>query len=57
MRFLVELGSDRDGRITGQVAADGGPAIAFSGWLDLLRHLEQGVRTTGDRGAPTGGHD
>ena len=41
-RFVVEISPGApDGRITGTVRpADSGDAVAFSGWLDLLRLLE-----------------
>jgi hypothetical protein len=40
VRFLVDLERDQDGRITGQIAGDDQQPIPFSGWLELLRLLE-----------------
>jgi hypothetical protein len=55
VRFLVELDSDDDGRVSGEVTvADGSPA-PFSGWLGLLRLLEAGTEAGADRGGPVSG--
>lgn len=43
MQFLVELSSDDGGRVSGQINATEGPSTAFSGWLELLRVLEDGL--------------
>ena len=40
MRFLLDLTSDDEGRVSGAVAAAGEPPTPFSGWLELLRLLE-----------------
>lgn len=40
VRFLVDLERDQDGRVTGQIAGDDQPPVPFTGWLELLRLLE-----------------
>jgi hypothetical protein len=41
VRLIIELSRSSDGRIEGEVTADTGePALAFSGFLELLRALE-----------------
>ncbi len=40
VRFLVDLERDQDGRVSGSVAADDQQPVPFSGWLELLRLLE-----------------
>ena len=40
VRFLVDLSSDADGRVSGEVAVADQPPVPFSGWLELLRVLE-----------------
>jgi hypothetical protein len=39
-RFLLDIGRDGDDRVCGHVARDGGVSMPFSGWLELLRLLE-----------------
>jgi hypothetical protein len=39
-RFLLDIGRDGDDRVCGHVAHDGGVPVPFSGWLELLRLLE-----------------
>jgi hypothetical protein len=39
-RFILEIGRDEDDRVCGHVASDGGSSVPFSGWLELLRLLE-----------------
>ena len=57
VQFLVELGSDDDGRVSGQVTAPSGPPVSFSGWLELLRVFEDGMAGTSALGSPgTPGH-
>ena len=41
VRFLVDLERDQDGRITGRIAGDDQQPVPFSGWLELLRVLEE----------------
>lgn len=43
MQFLVELDQDGDGRVSGLVTAGMTAPVAFSGWLELLRLLEDSV--------------
>jgi hypothetical protein len=43
VQFLVELSSDDGGRVSGQINASEGPSTPFSGWLELLRVLEDGL--------------
>ena len=43
VQFRVELDHDEEGRISGEVVAGGAPAMPFSGWLELLRLLEDAV--------------
>lgn len=43
VRFVVELTRVEDGRVRGTVCAAEHPPVAFLGWLDLLRRLEDGV--------------
>jgi len=40
VRFLLDLTSDDEGRVSGEVARAGEPPTPFSGWLELLRLLE-----------------
>jgi hypothetical protein len=55
VRFLLDLTSDDEGRVSGEVAVAGGPSIPFSGWLELLRLLED--RTQEHRGQTIGRDD
>jgi hypothetical protein len=48
VRFLLDLVSDDEGRVSGSVALAGEPPTPFSGWLEMLRLLE--VRTEEHRG-------
>jgi hypothetical protein len=43
VRFLVELTRGEGGRVSGAVSAADAPSVPFSGWLELLRLLEEGV--------------
>jgi hypothetical protein len=53
---LVDISRDGDGRITGHVEGSNGGAIPFSGWLELLRLLEDRAPLAGvDGGAPASG--
>lgn len=47
VKFLVDLSSDEDGRVSGQVALAGGSPAPFSGWLELLRLFEDHVQDSG----------
>lgn len=49
VRFLVDLSSDADGRVSGEVAMADGPPVPFSGWLELLRVLEGRADDTTNR--------
>lgn len=40
VRFVVELERDRSGAVHGTVTPDGRRTARFSGWLDLVRLLE-----------------
>jgi hypothetical protein len=51
VRFLVELTRGAGGRVSGQVAAADGPPAPFSGWLELLRLLEDGMGAHGRDGS------
>lgn len=55
VRFVVELDMDQDGRVSGQVAAAGSPSTPFSGWLELLRLLEDRADDTTERAQPVPG--
>ena len=39
-RYLLDIGRDDEDRIIGQVTRAGEAPVAFSGWLELLRLLE-----------------
>jgi hypothetical protein len=39
-RFLLDIGRDDDDRVAGMLARAGETPVAFSGWLELLRLLE-----------------
>jgi hypothetical protein len=43
VRILVDLSSDPSGRVSGRVAVADEPSAPFSGWLELLRLLEDRV--------------
>jgi len=43
VRFVLDLSTGDGGRVSGQVSTADGPAVPFSGWLELLRLLEDGV--------------
>ena len=43
MRLLIDVESRAGDHPEGAVVTDGGRAIAFAGWLDLLRALEIGL--------------
>jgi hypothetical protein len=43
MRLMIDVGTPDGAHPEGSVVTDGGRAIAFSGWLDLLRALETGL--------------
>jgi hypothetical protein len=56
VRFLVDISRDGDGRITGHVEGSGGGPVPFSGWLELLRLLEDRAPLAGvDGGTPASG--
>jgi hypothetical protein len=40
VQYLVDLSTDQDGRVSGQVATADESPVPFSGWLELLRLLE-----------------
>jgi hypothetical protein len=46
VRFSGDITTDDDGRVTGRIALADGRPIAFTGWLELLRLLEDGARQT-----------
>jgi hypothetical protein len=39
-RFHLDIGRDDEDRVCGHVARAGGVPVPFSGWLELLRLLE-----------------
>jgi hypothetical protein len=43
MRLTIDVESPDGDHPEGAVVTDGGRAIAFAGWLDLLRALEIGL--------------
>jgi hypothetical protein len=43
VQFLLEIERDGDARVAGEVTAAGGHPTPFSGWLELLRLLEEGL--------------
>ncbi|HXW78451.1 MAG TPA: hypothetical protein VEJ84_03080 [Acidimicrobiales bacterium] len=45
MRLVVDISRTADGRIEGQAQAPGGPAVPFSGLLELLRTIEDALAT------------
>lgn len=57
VRFLVDISRDSDGRVAGRLQGTGGGPVPFSGWLELLRLLEDRTPLTGDDGGrhPGGG--
>ena len=59
MRFVLELNSDDDGRVSGDVCAEGARPVAFHGWVQLLRALEDGARlaTDGEAKRPVVGQE
>jgi hypothetical protein len=40
VQFSGEMSRDRDGRVSGRVSVAGDAPVPFSGWLELLRLLE-----------------
>ena len=54
VEFLVELSQDSSGRVSGRVVPADQPPAGFSGWLELLRLLEDQV---GDPRADDMPHD
>jgi hypothetical protein len=48
-RYLLDIGRDDDDRITGHVTRAGQAPVAFSGWLELLRLLEDRIDGTDER--------
>lgn len=52
MRFHVEMVRDEEGRIAGEVRSDGEAPSTFSGWLELLRLLEDRAELIHERGGP-----
>jgi hypothetical protein len=56
VRFIVDIRRDGDGRVTGHVEGTGNTIVPFSGWLELLRLLEDRALLAGaDGGARAGG--
>jgi hypothetical protein len=56
VRFLVDISRDGEGRVTGHVEGSGDEPIPFSGWLELLRLLEDRAPLAGmDGGVPASG--
>jgi hypothetical protein len=49
VQFLVEIDRDDDGRVGGAVTVTNGHRTPYSGWLELLRLLEQGLPDPADR--------
>ncbi|HKH06012.1 MAG TPA: hypothetical protein VKA65_12660 [Acidimicrobiales bacterium] len=39
-RYLLDIGRDDDDRVAGMLSRAGETPVAFSGWLELLRLLE-----------------
>ncbi|HEY9559027.1 MAG TPA: hypothetical protein VIR58_19990 [Acidimicrobiales bacterium] len=52
MRFTIDLDSDADSRVSGLVATADGSPVPFSGWLQLLRVLEDGTQDNERAQAP-----
>lgn len=52
-RFLLDIGRDDEDRVCGHVAREGEIPVPFSGWLELLRLLEDLADETTD--IPMGG--
>jgi hypothetical protein len=48
VRFSGEMTTDEDGRVRGHLRVAGAAAVPFSGWLDLLRLLEDCTDDGGD---------
>jgi hypothetical protein len=49
VRFLVDISHDGDDdRVVGHVAREGQEPVPFSGWLELLRLLEDRAVTVDD---------
>jgi len=57
VRFLLEFDSDDDGRVSGQVSADGAQPAGFDGWVQLLRLLEDHAHPRDGRQVPEPGRD
>ena len=55
----MELDSDDDGRVSGQLSAEGAEPVPFDGWVQLMRVLEDGAQlaTDGDTQTPPSGRD
>jgi hypothetical protein len=54
-RYLLDIGRDDEDRIIGQVARAGEAPVAFSGWLELLRLLEDRADGTDDEAVEAAG--
>jgi hypothetical protein len=48
-RFLLDIGRDDEDRIIGEVTRAGEAPVPFSGWLELLRLLEDRADGTDGR--------
>ena len=51
-RIVIDLHCGPDEQPVGVLHVGSGPAMAFTGWLDLVRHLEEELRTAVDGGEP-----
>ncbi len=52
--IVIHLGRGPEGQPVGHLRAGSGPTVPFTGWLDLIRVLEDELRTadgTADAGA------
>ena len=47
-QILIHLEPGSDGQLAGQLTTGGGEVVAFTGWLHLLRLLEDEVRAVED---------
>jgi hypothetical protein len=56
-QILIHLESGSDGQLAGQLTTGGGEVVAFTGWLHLLRLLEDEVRAVETSPSSVLGHD
>ena len=51
-RIQIDLHRGPDEQPVGVLHIGSGPAMAFTGWLDLVRHLEEELHASMDGGEP-----